>query len=134
MGQMKATTIKDDVPLWQDRLGRVLMGLTAAAAMAAFAAGIGVAGNATPATRWVEMWRLFGYLVFAGMFALLAWRPRKSAGLWELAFFHKAAMGLSALFLAGAEGAAQAGPVDAALAAVILAAYVLTRGWRAWKS
>lgn len=131
---MKATTTRDDVPRWQDCLGRVLMGLTAAAALAAFAAAIAAAGRATPEARWAETWMLFGFLVFAGMFALLAWRPRKSAGLWELAFVHKAAMGLSALFLSKAEGAARAGAVDGALAAVILAAYVLTRGWRAWNN
>jgi ABC-type uncharacterized transport system YnjBCD permease subunit len=68
------------------------------------------------------------------MFVLLALRPRNSAGVWELAFFHKAAMAVSALFLSGAEGAALAGTIDAVLAAVIAVAYVLTRGWTAWKN
>ena len=82
----------------------------------------------------METWRLFGFLIFAGMFVLLALRPRSSAGVWELAFFHKAAMAVSALFLSSAKEAALAGTIDAVLAILIAIAYILTRGWMAWKS
>jgi hypothetical protein len=118
---------------WQDRLGRGLMWFAALGAFAAFTTAIAAVNGTMPGTAWVETWRLFGFLVFTGMFVLLALRPRKSAGVWELAFFHKAAMGISALFLSGADGAALAGTIDAILALVILAAYILTRAWTAWK-
>jgi hypothetical protein len=131
---MNSTIVLETSLSWQDRLGRGLMWLATLGALSAFASGFSAVNNATPATIWVETWRMFGFLVFAGMFVLLALRPRNSAGIWELAFFHKAAMAISALFLSGAEGAAMAGIIDAVLAAVIATAYVLTRGWVAWKN
>ena len=131
---MNSTTALEIPVRWQDRLGRGLMWLAAVGALFAFASSIAAVGNATPETIWVETWRLFGFLVFAGMFVLLALRPRNLAGIWELAFFHKTAMAISALLLSGAEGAAMAGTIDAVLAVLIAIAYILTRGWMAWKS
>lgn len=131
---MNSTMTLESVPRWQDRLGRGLMWLAALGALAAFASAWAVVNRATSETIWVETWRLFGFLVFTGMFVLLALRPRNAAGVWELAFFHKAAMAVSALFLADADGAALAGTIDAVLAIVILLAYILTRGWIAWKN
>jgi hypothetical protein len=127
---MNSTMVLEISSRWQDRLGRGLIWLAALGALSAFAA----VKSATPETIWVETWRMFGFLVFAGMFVLLALRPRNSAGVWELAFFHKAAMAVSALFLSSAKGAALAGTIDAVLAILIAIAYILTRGWMAWKS
>jgi hypothetical protein len=131
---MDSTVVLENSSRGQDRLGRGLMWLAALGAFSAFASALAAINSATPETLWVETWRLFGFLVFTGMFVLLALRPRRSAGVWELAFFHKAAMGVSALFLPGAEGAALAGTIDAVLAVVIAVAYILTRGWLAWKN
>ena len=131
---MNSTIVPENSPRWQDCLGRGLMWLAALGALSAFASGFAAVNSATPQTIWVETWRMFGFLVFAGMFVLLALRPRNSAGVWELAFFHKAAMAVSALFLSGAQGAAMAGTIDAVLAVLIALAYILTRGWMAWKS
>jgi hypothetical protein len=46
--------------------------------------------TAAPA-EWVltEFWRTAAYLVFAGMWALLAARPRSQRGMWELIVLHK---------------------------------------------
>ena len=131
---MNSITVLENLPRWQDRLGRGLMWLAALGALSAFISAFAAVNSATPETIWVETWRLFGFLVFAGMFVLLALRPRNSAGIWELAFFHKAAMAISALFLSGAKGAAMAGTIDAVLAVLIALAYIFTRGWMAWKS
>lgn len=131
---MNSTMVLDIAPRWQDRLGRGLMWLAALGALAAFASGFVAVKDATPETIWMETWRMFGFLVFTGMFVLLALRPRNSAGIWELAFFHKTAMAVSALFLSGAKEAAMAGTIDAVLAVIIAIAYILTRGWMAWKS
>ncbi len=131
---MNTTTVLETSPKWQDRLGRGLMWFAALGALSAFASGFASVSAATSDTIWVETWRLFGFLVFTGMFVLLALRPCNSAGIWELAFFHKAAMGISALLLSGAKEAAMAGTIDAILAVLIALAYFLTRGWRAWKS
>jgi hypothetical protein len=118
---------------WRDWLGRGLMVLATLGALGAFFSGLMVIQSAGPETIWVETWRMFGFLVFTGMFALLAWRPHLSAGIWELAFFHKAAMAIASLVLSEANGAASAGMIDAVLAAMILLVYLLVRGWTAWK-
>jgi hypothetical protein len=131
---MDASRSVSSVPLWQDRLGRGLMVLVCLGALAAFASSMGAVRAASSETAWVETWRMFGFLVFAGMFALLALRPRLSAGVWELAFFHKSAMAISAVVLSGARGAAAAGSIDAVLAVLIAAAYFLTRGWLSWRA
>jgi hypothetical protein len=118
---------------WKDRLGRGLMWFAALGAFTAFLSGIPAVKMAGSVTVWVETWRLVGFLVFAGMFVLLALRPRKSAGIWELAFFHKAAMAISALVLVGAREANMAGAIDGLLAILLVASYILTRGWLGWK-
>ncbi|SRR6266508_123921 len=131
---MNSTMVLEIPPRWQDRLGRGLMWLAVLGALSAFASGFVAVNNATSETIWVETWRMFGFLVFTGMFILLALRPRTSAGVWELAFFHKAAMAVSAFFLSGAKQAATAGTIDAVLVVLIALAYTFTRGWMAWKS
>ncbi len=131
---MDASQSVSNVPLWQDRLGRGLMVLACLGALAAFASSIGAVQAAPPDFVWVETWRMFGFLVFTGMFALLTLRPRLSAGVWELAFLHKSAMAVSALVLSGAHEAAAAGSIDAVLAVLIAAAYFLTRGWLSWRA
>ncbi|HEU0291563.1 MAG TPA: hypothetical protein VFR47_02440 [Anaerolineales bacterium] len=131
---MNSKTVFETSSNWQDRLGRGLMWFAALGALSAFTSGFAAVRVATPETVWVETWRMFGFLVFAGMFVLLALRPRNSAGVWELAFFHKAAMALSALFLSGAKDAAMAGRIDAVLAILIAMAYICTSGWMAWQN
>ena len=124
--------MNNSVPNWQDKLGRSLMLIASAGALVAFVKGVGYVQAAPEATLWVEIWRMFGFLVFAGMFALLGLRPRLSPGIWELAFFHKAAMVAAATQLAELPEVSLAGPVDALLVLFIAAAYALTRGWRSW--
>lgn len=131
---MNTTLTLQTSPRWQDRLGRGLMWLAALGAFSAFASAFAAVNSASPETVWVETWRLFGFLVFTGMFVLLALRPRNSAGVWELAFFHKAAMAISVIFLSGASEATMAGTIDAILAVLIAIAYLCTRGWMAWKN
>ena len=120
------------IPRWQDILGRILMSLCCLGAIGAFYNSISAVRTASNLTVWIETWRLFGFLVFAGMFALLAWRPRFSAGIWELVFFHKAAMGISSLFLSSAQDAIASGAVDVVLTIFIVVAYICTRGWQSW--
>lgn len=70
--------------------------------------------------------------VFAGIFALLAWRPLSLPGVFELAIAHKLAMTVVAVSAGSAVGAAAAAIGDGALTVVLIAAYVLCRAWRAW--
>ena len=65
----------------RDTTGRGAMILTALSTLVAFADGLGRMRAASDDRLWIEGWRTFGYVVFAGLFALLAARPRRSPGL-----------------------------------------------------
>lgn len=125
-------TSPSSIPIWQDRLGRSLMYLAALGALAAFGIAIVTLVPIHPDTVWLEIWQTFGLLMFAAMFTLLALRPRRSPGLWELAFFHKAALAVSAIFLRDIAGVLDTGIVDAILAMLLLVSYFSGRGWLGW--
>jgi hypothetical protein len=118
---------------WKDRLGRGLMWLLAALAIVAFVEGIRGMGIATPDRIWVEAWRTFAYVTFAGLFALLALRPRNSPAIWELTFGHKLAVTLFGFWLGDSvPEVSVSGKVNLALSVMIAAAWVLCRGWMSW--
>ena len=73
---------------------------------------------------------MYGFLVFAGLFLLLAFRPRRSPGVWELVIFHKTAVAVTAgAFVGGgARDAATVAAADGVLAVVLITAYFLSRG------
>src|SRR5262245_18000988 len=90
----------------RDRAARALLVLAAAGAVAALAGTVSAVADAGPATRMVETWRMLGFVVFAGVFLLLAYRPRLYAGIWELAILNKLGLILAALsFGNGTDGA-----------------------------
>lgn len=122
----------DDIPILQDRVGRILLVLSALSAVGAFVAGLTAVRGALPEVVWVETWRTLGFLVFAGLFAILAWRPRLSAGVWELVILDKAALSVLG-FVYGTPESLAAAPIDGALAALLVVAYLCTRGWRSWR-
>jgi hypothetical protein len=80
--------------------------------------------------RWPGLWRKYCFLVFAGLFVLLAVRPRRYTGVWELAIFHKVATFATAAALAvgGAAGGAPGAVADGILAVTLIVAYLLARG------
>ena len=117
------------------RTAQVLLVLAAFGATLAVASAAGAVADAGPDTRMVETWRLLGFGVFAGVFLLLAYRPRYYAGIWELSIANKCALSLFALsFGSDTVGAGTAMIADAAVALMLIAAYVLSRGWTAWST
>jgi hypothetical protein len=132
-GSMNVSQSVYRVPQWQDYLGKSLMVLAALGANFAFISSLESVRVAPANTVWVETWRMFRFLVFAGLFAILALRPRHSAGVWELVFFHKLAMVVTALSLSGAGEAGMSGIVDAVLVGFLVIAYFCTRGWLSWR-
>lgn len=114
-------------------IGQVLMGLAALSAVGAFAGALPVLADAAPDRLWVESWRAYGFLVFAGLFALLAWRPTRSPLVWELVFFHKAAMVATHQLVGDVPEAAMASAVDLGLCVTIIVSWALTRGWESWR-
>lgn len=119
----------------RDWAGRALLAVAAIGALVAVVGAVGEVGAATDATRVLSAWRLLGFGFFTLAFAVLAIRPRRSAGLWELAILNKA--GLAAMGLAigtGVSGALSLVIFDGGLAVLLAVAYVLCRGWTAWST
>ncbi|GAA2615209.1 hypothetical protein GCM10010399_52680 [Dactylosporangium fulvum] len=117
----------------RDRIARALLVLAALGAVVAVAGAVGAVADAGPATRMVETWRMLGFVVFAGVFLLLAYRPRRYAGIWELAILDKLGLTIAALSFGGeVEGASEALFADGAITLILLVSYGLSRAWTAW--
>ncbi|MBA2520450.1 MAG: hypothetical protein H0V24_12345 [Chloroflexia bacterium] len=118
----------------RDRIALVLMAVAVLGAVASFVFALPIVRDAPPETKVVEVWRMYGYLVFAGLFALLAIRPRLLPDLWELVIFHKLAMSVTALILGPnqATGSETVAIADGILTIILIVAYVLSRGYTAW--
>jgi hypothetical protein len=130
----KPTTPEADTSS-RDRIAKILMLVAAAAALYAFVTGISVATGSGPATQQVEWWRVLGYLMFVGIFILLALWPRRYPGLWELVIADKAALTVVEVILINnnAANAAATAAADGILTVILIAAYLLSRGYSSWR-
>ena len=124
----------------KDRIAMVLMLLLSAMSVYVAADSLLAFGSVPPESAGVEAWRMFGYVVFAGLFALVALFPRRMTGIWELILFHKAGTALFLVpYMGNDTGASMTKTItnvvlnDAMLVVVTLAAYILAKGWRAWQ-
>jgi hypothetical protein len=113
--------------------GKWLMISASIGAAAAFGGSVEAVRNAGAETFWVESWRMGGLFVFAGLFLMLAVKPRNLPGVWEAVFFHKVLMAVLAAFNPQVKDALVSGIIDAVLAVFILSAYILSKGWLSWK-
>lgn len=117
------------------RCGQGLLWVAAAAAVAAAASCLSVVTDASASTVVVELWRGFGLLVFAGLFAILAVAPRGNRALWVLVIASKALLAVSGLVLLGMPGgrsftgATGLAVWDGALSVLLVTAFVCCRGW-----
>ncbi|MBM7085560.1 hypothetical protein [Micromonospora humidisoli] len=118
---------------WQDRTGRILMAITAAATLVPFVEGVSRLGGLPDDLILTEYWRTCAYIVFAGMWAMLAVAPRKQRGMWELLLFHKLAVTVQAAFILDVPHALRTLFADGFVSATTIAAYVLCRGWHTWR-
>lgn len=116
-----------------DRIGRSLLAVCAIATMGAFVDGIGRVSDAPDDFLLTEFWRTTAYLVFAGMWALLAVAPRAQRGMFELILLQKTLVTVQALIVMDLPGSALTAAIDGAVVVATLTAYVLCRGWYAWK-
>lgn len=87
---------------------------------------------ATDQTFLGEAWHAFGLIVFAGLFALVAWRPRAYPGLMELTIVHSIGMFMLALTNQDADGATATMILHGLLALALLVAYVVLGCVKAW--
>lgn len=119
----------------RDQIATGLMLVCALAAGYAFVTAIPAAQEAGPEVQQVETWRVFGYAFFACVFILLAVWPRRYPGLWEVLIINKAALTIAQWVLSGqgAEGAALGAISDLVLTVLLIAAYLLSRGYVSWR-
>lgn len=114
------------------------MGLMLVAALGAgysFVAAIGAASAAGSDTQQVEWWRVLGFLMFTGLFLLLAFWPRRYPGLWELVIVDKAVLTIieASLIRNQAVNALSSAIADGILTVVLIAAYFLSQGYSSWR-
>ena len=117
-----------------DRIGRGLLALLALSTVYAFIDGCRLVAAAGDDRLWVEFWRTTAYLVFAGLFAMLAIAPRTRWGVWELVFGQKLAVTVFGFLNFGVNEARRDATTDFVLVVVIAISYVLCRGWLTWRS
>ncbi|MCH8563327.1 hypothetical protein LTI14_08905 [Nesterenkonia sp. YGD6] len=86
----------------------------------------------TSETFLSEAWHAFGLIVFAGLFALVAWRPRAYPGLMELTIVHSIGMFVLAFLNQDATGATATMILHGLLAVALLIAYVVLGCIKAW--
>lgn len=123
------------LPAWRMMTARALLGIAAAGAFTSFVLQIGPTIDAGPTTQAVEAWRMVGLATFAGLFALLAWRPLSYPGMFEIAIASKAALAILGLtVISSADDASDFVVFDGTLAVILAAAYLLAHGWTAWRS
>ncbi|WP_218220898.1 hypothetical protein [Nesterenkonia sp. Act20] len=85
-----------------------------------------------PETFLAEAWHAFGLVVFAGLFALVAWRPRAYPGLMELTILHSAGMFVLAFSNQDAAGSTANMVLHGLLTLALLIAYVMLGCVKAW--
>jgi hypothetical protein len=114
-------------------VARVLMGIATISAAVATVTDIPAVLDAPQPTVVVQLWRLLGFATFAGLFALLTIRPRRSRGLWEIVIANKLALTVAAIFFVGQGDGAEAESSltwDGLLVVLLTASYLLVEGWR----
>lgn len=122
------------VSRWRRWTASCLLLFASLGAVFAFSTSLTAVRMAGPETVIAESWRLFGLLVFAGIFLLLAARPQLYPGIWELAIFHKAATATYLFAFANdAPEATATAALDVGLTIVLVVAYLLVRADRNWK-
>ncbi|GAA3410644.1 hypothetical protein [Streptosporangium vulgare] len=119
---------------WADRIGRTLMALDAVATLVAFAGGVMIMISVSDDRVITEAWRTFAYIVFAGLWAILAIAPRRQWGLWELLLLQKGAITVYSFTMWDMPDASSTALIDLAVTVTTAAAYVLCRGWYAWRT
>ncbi|WP_328453492.1 hypothetical protein [Amycolatopsis sp. NBC_00438] len=118
----------------RDLIGRGLLAVAALATVGAAIRGMVYVGRVADDRIWIENWRMTAFWLVAGLFALLAWKPRAQRGVWEVLFAQKSVLVVIAVVLGDVPEAGEAGYVDFGLVVILVASYFLCRGWQGWRS
>jgi hypothetical protein len=117
-----------------DTIGRWLLILASVSTVGAFILGITLIKDAPDSRIWIEFWRTSAFLVFAGLFAILAVAPRTQRGLWELVIAQKWALVIFSLVVGDVNEVRESALIDLILVVAVTVAYILRRGWYAWRT
>ena len=131
---IKDAPLAGDTARRLDQIGRALLALLALSTVYAFIDGCRLVAAAGDDRLWVEFWRTTAYLVFAGLFAMLALAPRTRWGVWELVFGQKLAVTVFGFLNFGVNEARRDATTDFVLVVVMVVSYILCRGWYTWRS
>ena len=131
----ESKSIVDEKLPTRDWIATRLMLVAAVGALYAFVTSIGSAAASGPGTQQVEWWRVFGFLMFAGLFVMLAFWPRRYPGLWELLIVDKAALTVVEVVLIrnNAADAVTTAEADGILTILLVVSYLLSKGYRSWR-
>ena len=124
------STVQSSIPPGRLRLARILLIIATVSVVGAAVTQIQVVFDAGGATKVVETWRLYGFVVFAGLFALLAVRPLGNLTVWLLVIMNKLALTVTGLAYQAHGGIADTGPIitwDGGLTVLLLAAFAVSR-------
>ncbi|MFE9207004.1 hypothetical protein [Micromonospora sp. NPDC007230] len=124
------STVQSSIPPGRLRLARILLIIATVSAVGAAVTQIQVVFDAGGATKVVETWRLYGFVVFAGLFALLTVRPLGNLTVWLLVIMNKLALTVTGLAYQAHGGIADTGPIitwDGGLTVLLLAAFAVSR-------
>ena len=115
-------------------IARGLLSTAAVGACSAFLITLPDALHVDAATQMVEVWQLVDFIVFAGLFGLLAWQPQHYSGVWELTILYKGVVAVTGLVLAHTTtvDALNIAISDGILAFLSVSTYVLARGYKSW--
>jgi hypothetical protein len=119
---------------WADRVGRGLLAIDAVATLVVFVTGIMALPDVPDDRMITEAWRTFAYIVFAGLWTMLAIAPRRQRGVWELVLAQKIAITVFAFAAGDLPEARSTFFVDLTLVVTTGLAYVLCRGWYGWRT
>ena len=117
-----------------DRISRGLTGFNAFLGVIALGNGIYTLFRTDRDHLIVEGWRTFGFLVFLIMWIMITVWPRQVPGVWEFIFLHKVAITIFAIALGDAAEAQRTALIDGWLVITAIPAYILCRGWVAWRT
>lgn len=117
-----------------DRISRGLTGFNAFLGVIALGNGIYTLFHTSPDHLIVEGWRTFGFLVFLILWIMITVWPRQIPGAWELIILHKVAITIFAIAAGDVAEAQRTALIDGWLVVTIIPAYILCRGWVAWRT
>ncbi|MEU4680297.1 hypothetical protein [Micromonospora sp. NPDC023737] len=127
---VQQSTVHSSIPPGRLRLARILLIIATVSAVGAAVTQVQVVFDAGGATKVVETWRLYGFVLFAGLFALLTVRPLGNLAVWLLVIMNKLALTVTGLAYQGHGGIADTGTIitwDGGLTVLLLAAFAVSR-------